>query len=146
VRKNLVHSVSRLSAKSSRSPGNVTSTGELHLNGQVQGDVRCVALVLAVQGDAVSGALSGDARTSLIGLQRLMTNRPLIFCKDFGRHGREPGIEAYPLHGHQTDNVSVITLASVADLSCAFSSSNTIKSNSASVIPSGRQMLTPLAI
>jgi uncharacterized protein YbjT (DUF2867 family) len=55
------------------------------------------------------------------------------------------GVEAYPLHGHQTDNVSVITLASVADLSCAFSSSNTIKSNSASVIPSGRQILTPLA-
>ena len=65
-------------------------------------------------------------------------------CEDFGRQGRER-VEAYPLHGHQTDNVSVITLASVADLSCAFSSSNTIKSNSASVIPSGRQMLTPLA-
>ena len=64
--------------------------------------------------------------------------------EDFGRQGRER-VEAYPLHGHQTDNVSVITLASVADLSCAFSSSNTIKSNSASVIPSGRQMLTPLA-
>ena len=66
-------------------------------------------------------------------------------CEDFGHQGRERGVEAYPLHGHQTDNVSVITLASVADLSCAFSSSNTIKSNSASVIPSGRQMLTPLA-
>ena len=26
--------------------GNVTSKGELHLNGQVQGDVRCAALVL----------------------------------------------------------------------------------------------------
>ena len=66
-------------------------------------------------------------------------------CEDFGRQGRERGVEDYPLHGHQTDNVSVITLASVADLSCAFSSSNTIKSSSASVIPSGRQMLTPLA-
>jgi hypothetical protein len=64
-------------------------------------------------------------------------------CEDFGRQGRER-VEAYPLHGHQTDNVSVITLASVADLSCALSSSKTIKSNSASVIPSGRQMLTPL--
>ena len=26
--------------------GNVTSKGELHLNGQIQGDVHCVALVL----------------------------------------------------------------------------------------------------
>jgi hypothetical protein len=39
------------------------------------------------------------------------------------RQGRERGVEAYLLHGHQTDNVSVITLASVADLSCALSSS-----------------------
>jgi|SoiMethySBSTD1v2_1073268.scaffolds.fasta_scaffold508169_2 hypothetical protein len=74
-----------------------------------------------------------------------MANCAFIFlCEDFGRQGRERGVEAYLLHGHQTDNVSVITLASVADLSCALSSSKTIKSNSASVIPSGRQMLTPL--
>jgi cytoskeletal protein CcmA (bactofilin family) len=38
--------------------GNVTSTGELHLNGQVQGDVRCVALVLVVQGRMLSAAPS----------------------------------------------------------------------------------------
>jgi len=58
--------------------------------------------------------------------------------------GRQHGVETYPLHGHQADRVSVMTLASVADLSCASSSSNTIRSNSASVIPSGRQMPTPL--
>ena len=30
--------------------GNVTSKGELHLDGQVQGDVHCVALVLSENG------------------------------------------------------------------------------------------------
>ena len=50
------------------------------------------------------------------------------------------------LHGHQTDDVLVITLASFADLSCVCSSSSTIRSSSASVVPSGRQMLTVWAL
>src|SRR6476620_10913027 len=44
------------------------------------------------------------------------------------------------LHGHQAVSVLVITFASEAELSCACSSSSTIKSSSASVVPSGRQM------
>jgi hypothetical protein len=44
------------------------------------------------------------------------------------------------LHGHQTDNVLVITLASFADLSCVSSSSSTIRSSPALVMPSGRQI------
>jgi hypothetical protein len=93
-----------------------------------------------------SNSIGNLARAYCDVLGSRMAHQPGHFsCEDFGRQGRERGVEAYPLHGHQTDNVSVITLASVADLSCAFSSSNTIKSNSASVIPSGRQMLTRLA-
>jgi hypothetical protein len=59
-------------------------------------------------------------------------------------HRRNRGSKPIHLHGHQTDSVLVITLASVADLSCACSSSSTIRSNSESVMPSGRQMPTAL--
>ena len=54
--------------------GTVTSKGELHLDGQVQGDVRCVALVLGenaqLEGDVVAedvivrGRLIGSVRAT----------------------------------------------------------------------------------
>ena len=59
--------------------GNVTSQGELHLNGQVQGDVHCVALVLGenaqLQGNVVAedvmvrGRLIGSVRALRVTLQ-----------------------------------------------------------------------------
>ena len=59
--------------------GNVTSKGELHLDGQVQGDVRCVALVLGetaqVEGNVVAeevmvrGRLIGSVRALKVMLQ-----------------------------------------------------------------------------
>ena len=59
--------------------GNVTSKGELHLNGQVQGDVHCVALVLGenaqVEGNVVAedvmvhGRLIGSVRALRVMLQ-----------------------------------------------------------------------------
>jgi cytoskeletal protein CcmA (bactofilin family) len=59
--------------------GSVTSQGELHLNGQVQGDVRCVALVLGenaqLEGNVVAedvmvrGRLIGSVRARKVMLQ-----------------------------------------------------------------------------
>jgi cytoskeletal protein CcmA (bactofilin family) len=59
--------------------GNVTSKGELHLNGRVLGDVHCVALVLGenalVEGNAfaeeviVRGRLIGSVRALRVSLQ-----------------------------------------------------------------------------
>ena len=59
--------------------GNVTSKGELHLNGQIQGDVHCVALVLGenaqVEGSVVAedvmvrGRLIGSVRALRVMLQ-----------------------------------------------------------------------------
>src|SRR5262245_16258798 len=59
--------------------GNVTSKGELHLDGQVQGDVYCVALVLGengqLQGNVVAeyvvvhGRLIGSVRALRVTLQ-----------------------------------------------------------------------------
>jgi len=59
--------------------GNVTSQGELHLNGQVQGDVHCVALVLGenaqLQGNVVAedvmvrGRLIGSVRALRVTLE-----------------------------------------------------------------------------
>jgi len=59
--------------------GNVTSKGELHLNGRVLGDVHCVALVLGenarVEGNAfaeeviVRGCLIGSVRALRVSLQ-----------------------------------------------------------------------------
>ena len=59
--------------------GTVTSKGELHLDGQVQGDVRCVALVLGenaqLEGDVVAedvivrGRLIGSVRALRVSLQ-----------------------------------------------------------------------------
>ena len=59
--------------------GNVTSKGELHVNGRVQGDVRCVALVLGenaqVEGSVVAeevmvrGRLIGSVRALRVMLQ-----------------------------------------------------------------------------
>jgi cytoskeletal protein CcmA (bactofilin family) len=52
--------------------GNVSSTGELHINGKIQGDVQCIALVLGenaqLYGDVVAedaivrGRLTGSVR------------------------------------------------------------------------------------
>ena len=59
--------------------GNVTSQGELHLNGQVQGDVHCAALVLGenaqLQGNVVAedvmvrGRLIGSVRALRVTLE-----------------------------------------------------------------------------
>jgi cytoskeletal protein CcmA (bactofilin family) len=59
--------------------GNVTSKGELHLDGQVQGDVHCVALVLGenaqIEGNVVAedvmvrGRLIGSVRALRVKLQ-----------------------------------------------------------------------------
>src|SRR6476659_8188584 len=59
--------------------GNVESQGELHLNGQVQGDVRCIALVLGenaqLEGNVVAedvmvrGRLIGSVRARKVMLQ-----------------------------------------------------------------------------
>ena len=59
--------------------GNVTSKGELHLDGQVQGDVHCVALVLGenaqLEGSVVAedvmvrGRLIGSVRARRVTLQ-----------------------------------------------------------------------------
>ena len=59
--------------------GNVTSKGELHVNGRVQGDVHCVALVLGenaqVEGNVVAqhvmvhGRLIGSVRALKVMLQ-----------------------------------------------------------------------------
>src|SRR5215207_11126679 len=59
--------------------GNLTSKGELHLNGQVQGDVHCVALVLGenarLEGSVVAedvmvrGRLIGSVRALRVMLQ-----------------------------------------------------------------------------
>ena len=59
--------------------GNVESQGELHLNGQVQGDVRCVVLVLGenaeLEGNVVAedvmvrGRLIGSVRAQKVMLQ-----------------------------------------------------------------------------
>jgi cytoskeletal protein CcmA (bactofilin family) len=49
--------------------GNVTSKGELHLNGQVQGDVHCVALVLGESAQLEGSVVAEDVmvRGRLIG-------------------------------------------------------------------------------
>lgn len=40
--------------------GNVTSTGELHLDGRIQGDVHCVALVLGENAQLKGGVIAKD--------------------------------------------------------------------------------------
>ena len=54
--------------------GNVTSKGELHLNGQIQGDVHCVALVLGENAQLKGGVVAEDAmvRGRLIGSVRAL--------------------------------------------------------------------------
>jgi cytoskeletal protein CcmA (bactofilin family) len=49
--------------------GNVESQGELHLNGQVQGDVHCVALVLGENAQLEGNVVAEDVmvRGRLIG-------------------------------------------------------------------------------
>lgn len=59
--------------------GNVSSTGELHINGKIQGDVQCIALVLGenaqLDGDVVAedvivrGRLTGSVRALRVMLQ-----------------------------------------------------------------------------
>src|SRR5262249_14116506 len=55
--------------------GNVTSKGALHLDGQVQGDVRCVALVLGENAMLEGSVVAEDVliRGRLIGLVRALT-------------------------------------------------------------------------
>ena len=52
--------------------GNVESKGELHLNGRVQGDVRCVALVLGENAQLEGNVVAEDVmvRGRLIGSVR----------------------------------------------------------------------------
>ena len=54
--------------------GNVTSKGELHLNGQVHGDVHCVALVLGENAELVGNVVAEDVmvRGRLIGSVRAL--------------------------------------------------------------------------
>ena len=54
--------------------GNVTSNGELHLNGQIQGDVHCVALVLGENAQLKGGVVAQDVmiRGHLIGSVRAL--------------------------------------------------------------------------
>jgi cytoskeletal protein CcmA (bactofilin family) len=55
--------------------GCVTSKGELHLNGQVQGDVHCVALVLGEKAQLEGNVVAEDVmvRGRLIGSVRALT-------------------------------------------------------------------------
>ena len=54
--------------------GNVTSKGELHLNGQVQGDVHCVALVLGENAQLEGSVVADDVKIGgrLIGSVRAL--------------------------------------------------------------------------
>ena len=54
--------------------GSVTSQGELHLNGQVQGDVHCVALVLGDNAQLEGNVVAEDVRVRgrLIGSVRAL--------------------------------------------------------------------------
>ena len=54
--------------------GNVESKGELHLNGRVQGDVRCVALVLGENAQLEGNVVAEDVmiRGRLIGSVRAL--------------------------------------------------------------------------
>src|SRR6478672_5027588 len=54
--------------------GNVTSKGELHLNGQIQGDVHCVALVLGENAQLKGGVVAENVmiRGRLIGSVRAL--------------------------------------------------------------------------
>ena len=54
--------------------GNVTSKGELHLNGRVQGDVHCVALVLGENAQLEGNVVAEDVmvRGRLIGSVRAL--------------------------------------------------------------------------
>ena len=73
--------------------GNVTSKGELHLNGQVHGDVHCVALVLGenaqVEGNVVAedvmvrGRLIGSVRALNVMLQATAHVEGDLFHKSF---------------------------------------------------------------
>jgi cytoskeletal protein CcmA (bactofilin family) len=55
--------------------GNVTSKGELHLNGKVQGDVHCVALVLGENAQLEGNVVTEDVivRGRLIGSVHALT-------------------------------------------------------------------------
>ena len=54
--------------------GNVTSNGELHLNGQIQGDVHCLALVLGEKAQLDGSVVAEDVmvRGRLIGSVRAL--------------------------------------------------------------------------
>jgi cytoskeletal protein CcmA (bactofilin family) len=54
--------------------GNVTSKGELHLNGQIQGDVHCIALVLGENAQLKGGVVAEDVmvRGRVIGSVRAL--------------------------------------------------------------------------
>ena len=55
--------------------GNVASKGELHLHGQVQGDIRCVSLVLGEKAQLEGNVVAQDVivRGRLIGSVRALT-------------------------------------------------------------------------
>jgi cytoskeletal protein CcmA (bactofilin family) len=57
--------------------GNVTSKGEIHLDGQVQGDIRCVSLVLGENSQLEGSAIAEDVviRGRLIGSVRALRVR-----------------------------------------------------------------------
>ena len=102
--------------------GNVTSKGELHVNGRVRGDVHCVALVLGenaqVEGSVVAedvmvrGRLIGSVRALRVMLQSTATSKATSSTRVFPlnrartlKASRVPRTIRYPsqkftLHNH----------------------------------------------
>src|SRR6476661_7683848 len=87
--------------------GNVESQGELHLNGQVQGDVRCVALVLGenaqLEGNVVAedvmvrGRLIGSVRALKVMLQSTSHVEGNLVYKTLAfEHGTHFEVESHP--------------------------------------------------
>ena len=76
-----------------RITGNVTSKGQLHVNGQVQGDIHCVALVVGenaqVEGNVVAkdvfigGRLIGSIRALTVTLKANRTSKVTSFTSAF---------------------------------------------------------------
>ena len=86
------------------------------------------------------GSQRNDAYETAIAAARISSGRHMSCSEIELEVARNMDWKTDHLHGHQTDNVLVITLASFADRSCVSSSSSTIRSSPALVMPSGRQI------
>jgi cytoskeletal protein CcmA (bactofilin family) len=98
--------------------GNVESQGELHLNGQVQGDVHCVALVLGenaqLEGNVVAedvmvrGRLIGSVRAQKVMLQSTAHVEGNLVHKSLAvEHGTHFEGESRPSENHLASNPEV---------------------------------------